>query len=445
MRTRLFNIIVLLGLLSSKGYANYAEFFGASVSTSTIGNQANSNKHDPSNNYYIPALLARGEKITLSMSASSVSTSFEEITNVVIKNATNNATAAPEELGAVNTEYPNYLGGAVHIALPLANQSAGTVGISIFTPIGALIETNSGDAFLPEYVMYRSRYRRTVVHVNYAHPWSENFAFSIGAHVGFQVGADLGTQASVKNNNVGSSARAAAKVKPSLGIIISAVLNIESFDALTYFTFQQEMKSNLEANVAGELNNPLAALFNLNIESMIFYDPHILRAGFSKNINDLGLEIFLSGEYQLWGKYKTPVVRVGDGGGILEGSRNFEQITIKDILVLKGGLSKNITDDFKLHAGAAYRPTPFDSEFSGSGNSLDTDSLIFAGGLSYDMTLFGFDIEVGAGGQYHKLSEVDVTKTAGLETGGAGNKIGAGGFKIGGSVIVGTLGMRTEF
>jgi hypothetical protein len=430
-------------LLSFNSNANYFEFFGTNVTTSGIGNQANLDVNDPSNNYYIPAMMGLTKTFNFAGSASFVTTEFEKISGVVTMNDSYQDPALNEQTGDVNTDYQDHFNGTLHVALPLANN-AGTIALSVSTPFGSLMETNSGDPILPEYVMYRSRYKRSIFYLNYAKAFLNNtLAFSIGTQLGFQAAADVNTQVSIQSD-FGSYGSAKSDIKPTLGVILS-VLYKPSVDTQAYFSFQQEMKNNLEANAFGKVSISTTTdyILDLNISSMIYYDPHILRLGFGHNLGMMKLYGLL--EYQMWGSYKAPLVHVAQKGGGIKPSSDYEQLKTEDIFVPKLGIGLPITDSIELDFGVIYKPTPIQGDFSGAGNTLDTDSTILTTAGLYKMELFELPIQVGAAFQYHMLSEVNVTKTAGLENGNAGNKIGSPGFKIGGSVMVGSFGMNVSF
>ncbi|MBT5095197.1 MAG: hypothetical protein HOM21_13170 [Halobacteriovoraceae bacterium] len=440
MTLRITALVLIVFLNSGICLANFGEMFGASPSTTGIGNQANLNPLDPSNNYYAPAALAWTKAISLNASGATVNMDFESIKNVTTKNSTNSGF---DEVGNVNTEYGNYLNGAVHATLPIAVNGAGPLAVSVFTPMGNLIETNSGDPELPEYVMYRSRFRRTVVHLNYAHPLSEEWGFSLGTHIGFQAAADVQTNISLNGATYGSSGAAKSKASPSLGAIISLARRFKEYDTTAYFTFQQEMKSNLTANATGEVNDPASLPLLIEITSMIFYDPYIYRFGMTRST--AAYDLFLSLEYQDWSGYKTPVVRIKNKGGVVQGSNDFEQAQAEGILVPKIGGTYNVNDSFKFLGGFSYRPTPLSGEFSGAGNSIDSDSFITTGGLIYSSKLFGKGIDYSMAAQYHKLKEKTVVKSANEENGSAGSKIGAPGFNVGGTILVGSFGANIAF
>ena len=169
------------------------------------GGQANTDADDPANNYYLPAILAYTKNIGVSLSLGSVAPTFKDIGGIVVKNAAN---SDGDERGGVDTQYKTTYHGAVHFNLPIAHERAGNIGISFFSPVGFFVESDSGSPYLPEYVMYRSRYKRVLGYLNYAHPVSPRFAFSLGAHLGLQSTVRADTQTSLNGAGYGSSTNA---------------------------------------------------------------------------------------------------------------------------------------------------------------------------------------------------------------------------------------------
>lgn len=432
-------LLVALILLSQTTLASFPEFFGTGPTTSGVGNQANSQVNDPANLYYLPAMSAWAKKISIGATMSATTHDFEPITNIVTENSTTGESGSTTVTGDANTTYEDSLNTSAHILFPIINN-AGTVGISYFAPVGRLAETNSGDPKLPEYSLYRARYRRTQLHLNYALPLNENWALSVGAHLGFQVSARVNTDVSL-SSNFGSKGNAKTKINPSLGAVLS--LAYRNDNQLTYFTFQQEMKSNLEAIATGEIADPSISLINVGLESMIYYDPHIVRVGKTLMLDDL--ELLASLEYQLWENYEAPLIEINNLGGTVKASDDYERLKLKNIFVPKVGAIYHWSDSLALRAGLSYRQTPFDSDFSGAGNTVDTDVLMLSSGLTFDFTFWGKEIQLGGSLQYHKLMEETVTKTSGQENGAAGSKIGAPGYKLGGNILMAMGGLRINF
>lgn len=433
--------LILLSLFAtSSAWASYPELFGASFTTSSIGNQANLDSNDPSNNYYAPAVLGFSDKFNVLLQASSTAAHFKEVTNIVVTNSTNSNNAPTT--GNARTNFSKFYGSALHVALPVGGaKHMGTLGLSVFLPIGTLTETNSGDPFLPEYVMFHSRYQRTSAYLNFAKKWSDDFSFSLGAILGFQATADVKTDLSLNGANYGSWAKAQSKVDPSIGAIVSIAKRFE--DTTMYLTYQQEMKSNLKTVVNGEVTNPSIALLNSSLSSMIFYDPHTFRLGGSTDFGDA--ELFFGVEYMMWSNYKTPIMTVDKNAGVVVPSNNYEKLKIRDTINPRLGVKYNWTNRWSTSLGAQYRMTPLEGDFSGAGNSIDANTVVGTGGLQYRMVVFSKDVHLGASFQYHHLLDKKVTKTTGQENGNAGPKLGAPGYDVGGYILSGAFGVKFNF
>jgi long-subunit fatty acid transport protein len=433
-------IFIFLFLFSHLAQASYPELFGASYSTSSIANQSNLDINDPSNNYYAPALLGFSDKVNMLYQLNSVSTGFTPIKNIVI---TNNTNSNAQTYGDVSNNYENFNGGALHFALPIGYQHIGTLGLSVYMPLGSLMETNSGDPFRPEYVMYQSRYQHTSAYLSFAKKFNDDYAWSIGTYLGFQATANINTNLSLNGTPYGSWAGARSKISPSLAIIASFAKKFDK--SKIYFTYQQEMKSNLKSNISGELSNPLPVAINTEINSLIFYDPHTLRFGASQNFGNL--ELYSGIEFQLWTNYATPKIYIKNSGGIIKESTNYENLTIRNTFNPRIGMKYSLTSRFDLSAGLGYRMTPIDGNFSGSGNSIDANTTILSTGFQYRIVIWSRDVSIGSSFQYQLLEKNHVVKTTLQEDGSIGNKIGSGpnGYDIAGHIIAASAGTKFNF
>ena len=430
----------LLIFISFQTNASYPELFGSSFSTSSIGNQANLDMNDPSNNYYAPSVLGFSDKFNVLLQATSTAVHFNSINGITVTNSTNSNGA--ETSGKAKTDYPKFYGTALHAAVPVGgSQHLGTLAFSMFLPIGDLVRSNSGDAFLPEYVMFQSRHQRTSAFINFAKKWSDDLAFSLGTIMGFQATADVKTNMSLNGASYGSWASGQTKVSPSMGVVASATKRFEN--SSVFFTYQQEMKSNLKTIVHGEITNPSLALFDATLGSMIFYDPHTFRLGSQFKVDNF--EYYAGVEYLMWSGYETPRMTVAKNGGVIVPSANFEKIITKDSINPRLGVKYNLTNQFSTLLGAQYRMTPIKSDFSGSGNSIDSDTIVGTGGMQYRMVIWSKDVHLGASVQYHHLMDKRVTKSTNQENATVGSKIGAPGYDIGGYILAGSLGVKFNF
>lgn len=430
-------ITLFIYLTSLSAYANFPDYFGTAVSTASIGNQATANHQDAANVYYHPSMAGFAKKVSFAGAISTVQTSFPEINNIIKKNT---ATSSTTESGGVKTDYPDYQSYTLNFILPLRYEDAGSLAFFLSAPIGTMVEQSSGHPEWPEYVMYRARYRRTQVHLNYAQPIGDQFSLSIGAFLGFQASAKIETQVSL-GNNFGSQATASSKVKPSVGAVIGASYRFD--DNMLNLTYQQEMKTNLESEAFGEIVDPSISLINISVNSLMYYDPHTFRFQWSKKSDSV--EFMTGFDYQLWSNYKPPTIQVVNNGGSVKGSNDFEKLNLRNTFTPKIGTRFFINDSVSFSGGLSYRQSPINSDFSGNGNSIDLDAWIFALGSEYRFDFLAHIIKLGASFQYQKLEDKTVTKSTGLESGGAGQKIGSPGYNVGGDVKIAMLGLSILF
>jgi long-subunit fatty acid transport protein len=108
-------------------------------------------------------------------------------------------------------------------------------------------------------------------------------------------------------------------------------------------------------------------------------------------------------------------------------------------------MKKNLTDRWSCLLGFNYHQSPLKGDFSGSGNSLDTNALIYTAGIQYRMVIWSKDVHLGTSFEYHQLESKQVVKTSTEENGNAGSKIGSPGYTIGGKVLAGSFGVKFNF
>jgi hypothetical protein len=432
-------LLVFVGLLPWNSYANYYEFFGASATTSSLGNMHSFDTSDPANNYFAPAILAFSDKMAFNLSLGVVDHNFKGIDNIVVRNDTNSSSTPATELGDVDTDYGQYYNNSIHLQLPLSKKR-GVLGASFSSPVLALVDSSSGDPHLPEYVLYRSRYKRALIHLNYAYLFLKEFSFSVGVHMGLQTSADIYSQSSLNGTGYGSTTNGKTKVAPSFAAALSVAKKYTR--GYYYLTFFQGMKSNLSANLAGQTSDPPLP-FDITATSLLYYDPHTFRVGVAHDFGFLRLMMAL--EYQLWESFKTPVFVIKKNSGQVVSSDNYEQVTNRNVLLPKIGGQFLLTDRLRINMGLGYRPSPLKGDFSGAGNSVDSDSYLAAAGILYRIDIASIPVELSSSLQYHHLVSKSIVKTTLQEDGSIGEKIGSPGYSIGGSLWQGSIGLRVAF
>ena len=439
---KLFLISLFSLLFHFQAKASFGEMFGASTINMLNANQMTTHAPNPGNNYYAPALLStHSDNTYISFSTSLVAHNFDDIDNIVIKNEISHGSGTSEEKGSANVDLKDFHSIIFNMAKPLGPR--GVVGVSVFAPMGHLMELNTGPTYLPNYVMYTARYNRTHMHLNYAHQFKESLSGSIGFHSGLQTAASTTFNPSMGGDQNPSSSETKIKVRPSFGLVLSLAKRW-SPRHITTFTYQQEMKNKLDVSVDGESLSP-SILFESQIQNLLFFDPHIFRVGHTLKVQNFYLTA--TGEFQLWRNYETPISRIKspNNSGTITPSGDFEGINAKNIFVPKFSILWKTSPRWSYAAGMIFRQSPLRGDFSGPGNSLDTNSFIFTSGLVHNFSYKKLPLELAVAYQYHLLDSKRVDKTEGLEDGSEGQKIGSGGYNIGGNLHVLSLGLGMKF
>ncbi len=421
-------------------YASFPEMFGASATTSGIGNQFNDNESDPSNNYYNPALLGFSKRPTFQANTNYNKTKFSHINNVTTKNT---ITSETNETGNIDTDYPATFNNSYHISLPILREDGNKFAISIFSPATYFQEMSSGDAFQTEYVMYRARNERTTLHFNFIVPLENGWSYSLGAYSGMQIAGETEIVARY-NNTAGktSNAKMKAKAKPSLSPILSFAKRHNLGTLIV--TYQHQMKNKMQIHSIGATRDAVINLpYDFTMDSMVYFDPATLRLGESWIIPKG--KVFTTIEYQHWKGYKPSSISIQQNGGFIVSSGNYEDVRTRDIIVPKLGYEFAVNDQMKASMGLAYRPTPLKGNFSESGNSVDTDAYIYAIGMDYSLQVLKKKANLALSLQLYDLEDKRVTKSPNMENGAGGNKIGAPGYDIGGTITNVAMGLGVEF
>ena len=428
---------------SSLSFASFPEMYGASSSTIGIGSQARVSHDDPSNNYYAPALLGFSQNLAMQASTFWVDTDFKDIGTITVENDWTRATGSyPDGKSTVEVNREPLWMNAIHLSVPLISSNGPKLGISAFVPAKSIMEVRTGDPLLPEYVMYNGRNTRTQIFANLAYAFNPDFAVSLGVFNGFQVAMDLYTYARVGSDkqSYSSFAHSDAVAQPTLAGVGSVAYKRNWWG--TYFTIVQEMKSKLSGKASGSSDDP-SIPFAIQLNSLAFYDPLTLRAGWQAHSEVFSLST--SVEWQKWDHYQSPVAHLKQEGGAIVSSKLMEQLDLQNIFVPKVGVEWMPTDALIFSLGGSYRPSPLKESFAGPGNSIDTDKYIASAGSTLKFKIWEHEFEGSAGVQWHQMKDRQVNKSANREDGGAGLKVGAPGYKVGGKIIVGSMGLLAKF
>ncbi len=422
--------------MSFSAYANIGDYFGSSAATVGISGQANFNDEDASNNQYAGSLIAGQKKTAYSFNFFAIDMNFKKINNVVVSSPMNSAEST-EKYGNVDTDYDNQYILGIHGSFNLFKRLSTKLNLSVYVPTEKMLEASTGDPYRPEYVMYRSRFLRTIFLVNLAHQFDE-LAVSIGGLSGFQSNGETYVVArETGSSNPPSNGKMSFNARPSMALTFSISKKFEN--SKVYFSYQDEMKNELSNHASGYTPIGASSLkYDWDLSTMLYYDPRIYRLGATTKINSI--ELFGTLEYQDWSGYASPVLEMNNNGGFLLGTNNKENFTTRNIIVPKLGMSyKN--EKHTYLAGLSYRQSPLDLKEGASGNSIDTDATIFSFGYLREFSAIGQNFTFNSGAQYHELKTTKITKSPNRENGDAGEKIGASEYEAGGNVIALSFGL----
>jgi long-subunit fatty acid transport protein len=432
-------LLIVFLLSISQIEASVPELFGQSAGSLAIGQQAQ--KESAANNYEAPALQGFTDTTQFSFDVFYISTHFTDINNVLIKNETN--TVGTNEIGDVKVNAtPSMMFGA-HLSTPLFSPQGPKLNFSAFAPFDRMMEADTGDPYQPRYVMYQGRFMRPVLMVSGAQSFGL-WSYSLGAQTGFQ---SNGEAYFITRTTPGSPSlsKLSFNAKPSLGLNFSVARKNEN--KVSYFSFQQEMKSKLYNHATGETEVAGAGVgqFDFDLSSLLYYDPMTLRLG--HQIHQAENSYYFSLEFQRWDQYESSILKIKKLGGTINGSDQLENIKTRNIFIPKIGIEHSMNSKWMLKAGYFYRPTPFDpSNLKNPGNSIDVSKHVSSVGVAHLFNFYQKILTLDFAYQAHWLDHHSVTKTPNREDGDPSEqKIGSPGYKVGGMIHVLSMGLNWKY
>lgn len=418
---------------SVNSLANTFELFGASSETMAIGNQAG-DLNQVSNHYYAPALLGF-QKDGYSLGFTNVIPRTKEINNVIITSPMNSNSSY--QTGDVEQNTSTLTGLSLHALFPFIYKAK--LGVSLFLPIDKFAEVSTGDTYLPEYAMYRSRSNRTLLHGSLIIPYDNTFSMAIGFHTGLQSNGETELIGRNSGSDEPSSGKLVFNASPGTALTFSVAKKFK--DSHLYFSFQDYMRSDFKNKAFGytPLDSSASSFpFNLNMNSLLYFDPRIIRAGYVFHQKELSY--FTSLEYQDWSAYESPKLKLESNGGVIISSQDFEEIKGNKIFIPHLGLAYKFNDQ-SLSFGTSFRPRAIESNLNESGNTIDSDLLNFSLGHSISFLLLDKMVTFNSSYLLQMIQEYDVVKTPNREDGESGQKLGSPGYTVGGQIHVLSFGL----
>lgn len=443
-------VLVMANLLALNANANIGDTFGFGSRAASLGGATVSGGADGYSAYSNPGLLSlpSSQRIQVSYGVLYMQPEFEPIERVLTENTT---TSDRPTYASVPVDYPSTLGQELgitaHIAPEFMNLSAGLVTYFPLSTIGTL---DSGDPFLPEYVLYRSRTQRPQIDFSVGAELSKWLSFGAGVHFAFAVNSEATMILQTAADKI-SSMRVRTEMKPKVGPYFGIHLAPPPvMTAHPDWGLGLVVRLPVSSPTYFEISTGTRAIggtaivdFNLSATSVAQYDPLALEVGGNLKTGPRG-RFFWQVEYQRWEAYEKPAVEIEacktrPCSINLQSSGNPHQ-PFRDIIVPKAGEEWDLSPTTAFRVGYSYRPSPLRDSYTGSSNYLDPPKHIFGAGLGFKFqTLLGakapnhLDFHLS----YHLLEEQKINKSSSSD-------IGAPGYTAGGKIYGGGLTLTVE-
>lgn len=459
----LFHISACLSLicLSSSVSANIGETFGFGSKTRSLGGAGVAGGTESYSAYHNPAALGVGtdKRLQFSYGLVLMTPSFLPITNVVTSNSFvgDNAAATPTVKDVDTTSYRSTLGQEIGLSYQILPDTYKlTIGMATFLPLNQLAYVDTGEAYQPEYVLYRSRTQRPQVDLGIGAELGNGIHVGLGLNFAFSLTADAAVFISTKANSASSMKFASSvkpKVSPYLGFLYTPSESSScSLGAVLRFPSASDATMTLKS--AAQVMGPLAALdFNFAATSAIFYDPWTVELGGSWEHHS-GARTYAQIDYQIWTLYQPPALLVQQGEVKNPPSTTINPgsvpaLAYANTLIPRVGEEIKLNDVSTIRFGYAYRPSFLADISNGPGNYLDPAKHMLNVGLGLNYKHFlGYETatRLDFNLSYHALVTQQITKTLGNEAGDmTDQKIGSPGYDAGGKILGGGVTLSLAF
>ncbi len=458
MKYGLFNgLATSLVFFCSMAHANVGEAYGFGSRTTALGGAGAAWGTGAFAAYYNPAQLGLDseKRLQLDWGLIYMQPNFKPITNVLTQNkfVSDSQRYSDVDNSTYRETFGQQLGLTYRLDPKLTNL---TLGITMFMPVNQFAYMDTGEAYVPEYVLYRARTQRPQVELGAGAKLCEDLQVGIGFHVAFTLTSNASVFINTQKNTA-SSLRFTSSLKPKAAPYIGLLWapgKKKNFSLGGVFRFPVTSNNTMTLNSAARVFGNFAAVdFNFTAISALFYDPMAIELGSSWQHNSWG-RLFAQVDYQFWSRFEAPALLIQQpkttnctGNGCDQGTVNISPGSLPsfnyvNIFVPRFGWEITPGDgQIVYRIGYAYRPSVMSNLPTEGGNYLDPPKhmLNLGVGLNYDSFLsFDVPFRLDFNLAYHYLVTQTVTKTPGNEVGDATDlKIGAPGYTAGGSVYGG--------
>ncbi len=449
--------------------ANVGDFVGFGARTMALGGAGVAGDTGGFAAYHNPAALAGfgKERLTLNYGLVFVRPQFLPISNVVTQNDYV-ADSSPPLSGSVDTQYRDTFGQVLGLSFELLPDVGHlTVGLVTFLPLNQLAYMDSGQPYIPEYFLYRSRTQRPQVELGAGYQVLPSLRVGAGLHTGFGLTGNASVFMNTAANRI-STMTFAASLKPVFSGYVGVLWTPGAEEGkqegplnlgLVYrMAASSDMVLPMTASARVLGTTPAAVDLIFTAASSLYYDPAALESGVSFKTGDHRWVAQV--DYQIWSGYKTAALSMSQGTATSGGAQGLIQINpgilpsyvYSNILVPRAGWEWNLNRGNTVRLGYSYRPSVLKEVSNGIGNALDPSKhLVTAGwGFHFDSFLgYSVPVQLDLALNYQQLMTQSITKDSnGNEAGITANsqqKIGYPGYNAGGRLFGGAVSLALAF
>ncbi len=461
-------IVFLLGnVLFSNLYfienasANLIDSSGFGSRTAALGGAGVSWGFDSFAAYYNPAGLAleSDKRLSLALGVVYMKPNFIEINNIVVQNSYTNPEKYRPTFGEADTNYRPTFGQTFGISYHLFPEFANlSIGFVTFLPLQQLAYMDTGEAYAPEYVLYRSRSQRPQFETGVGLKLGEEFSVGAGVHVAYTLSSDAPISINTEPNST-SSMRFTSSMKPRAAPYFGLLYVSKSeesdgtraspltFGAVIRFPASFDNVMNLSSSAqlfTTKGNFP----FNFKAKSTLYYDPLAFELGGSVPFGRK-LRFYGQLDYQYWSQFKVPAMQVEQVDGIAVSPGIVPNFQFRNTVTPRIGAEYALKDNISLRLGYSYHASVLKGSLQGDGNYLDPSKHMLGAGFGWEFSQFfgamtptRLDFHVS----YQRFLSQQITKNVGDEKGNPdGKKIGAPGYEAGGNIFGGGVSLTLGF
>ncbi len=447
--------LVLLSGGSGAAEANVSDAYGLGSRMTALANAGVALATQEFAAHYNPAALSWGRDLQTQMGVGLLAAQpqFQAISGVVTQNT---YTSDSVKQGAVDTNYQATLGLSLGVKRQVIPQFFHlSLGAVAYVPQHNLAYFDSGETFLPEYVLYRSRLERPQFQVGMGVDLGQGVHVGVGVQASFTLNTSATLYLNTQKQTV-STLRFASSLAPqwvpSLGVLYQVSESSNATLAKLPLTLGVQLRAAAAASnymklaSASGLLGPLPYIdLGFIVNSALFYDPLTLELGLAWE-QAPGSHLVLQADFQAWNAYQVPALVISQGS--LDSAPSEGALTIapgvmppfrfQNLWIPRVAEEIQLTSELVLRLGYAYRGSFLQSSASEVGNYLDPPKHMLQAGLGFTLgRLWGLDCDwrLDLSIFYHALVTQTITKTPGNEVGNlTEEKIGAPGYQAGGRV-----------